>query len=301
MREGFSLIYKIKQGNKMAKYKKFLGLGIAGNFALHLAQAGELEDFKDVITAEEAAPKGMFPFYLPLPNKPENAANLTAKKILTTYPLSADNIYLPKEAVNVQAEPEVGLVCDLEYTAGKLSKITPTYFGAYNDCSIRVTGASKISDKKNWGENSKGFSNQLIAIDKFEDGGVMDNYSICSFLRRDGELHAYGENVELNGYSYFYEKLNDWMLNQITTQEDFGPLEALEEYIVACDYPKEAIISIGATRYTEYGEKTFLKHGDEVLVVLYNRNISSLDNVVKSLQEHHYVQDGMSVLAQKVI
>ena len=29
----------------MAKYKKFLGLGIAGNFALHLTQAGEDEDF----------------------------------------------------------------------------------------------------------------------------------------------------------------------------------------------------------------------------------------------------------------
>lgn len=285
----------------MAKYKKFLGLGIAGNFALHLAQAGELEDFKDVITAEEAAPKGMFPFYLPLPNNPLNAANLTAKKILTTYPLSSDTIYLPKEVVNVQAEPEVGLVCDLEYTAGKLSKITPTYFGAYNDCSIRVAGASKISDKKNWGENSKGFSNELIAIDKFEDGGVMDSYSICSFLRRNGELHAYGEDVELNGYSYFYEKLLDWMLNQMTTQEDFGPLEALEEYIVACDYPKEAIISIGATRYTEYGEKTFLQHGDEVLVVLYNRDKLTLQNIIENLTEHHYTQAGLSVLAQKVI
>ena len=41
----------------MAKYKNFLGLGIAGNFALHLAQAGELEEFKDIITADEAAPK----------------------------------------------------------------------------------------------------------------------------------------------------------------------------------------------------------------------------------------------------
>ena len=48
----------------MTQYENFLGLGIAGNFALHLAQAGELEDFKDIITEDEAAPKGMFPFYL---------------------------------------------------------------------------------------------------------------------------------------------------------------------------------------------------------------------------------------------
>ncbi len=282
----------------MAKYKKFLGLGIAGNFALHLAQAGELEEFKDIITAEEAAPKGMFPFYLPRSLDEEEGLTLHAKEILSTYPLSSDNIKLPKEDVNIQAEPEVALICELEYSAGKLSKITPTYFGAYNDCSIRVAGASKISDKKNWGEDSKGFSNTLIKIDKFEEGGIMDNYSICSFLRRDGELKAYGEDVELSGYSYFYEKLLDWMLNQINTQTDFGPLEAISEYIDACEHPETAIISIGATRYTEYGEKTFLKKDDEVVIALYNRDDFSSDQIVHNIKNHSY--DKMCVLAQKI-
>ena len=284
----------------MAKYKKFLGFGIAGNFALHLAQAGELEEFKDIITAEEAAPKGMFPFYLPKPTAPAEQQALHAKEILSTYPLSSDNIKLPKEKVNVQAEPEVALVCDLEYTAGKLSKITPTYFGAYNDCSIRVAGASKISDKKNWGADSKGFSNTLIKIDKFENGGVMDNYSIASFLRRDGEVHTYGEDVELNGYSYFYEKLLDWMLNQLITQEDFGPLEPIEEYIQACGNPLQAIISIGATRYTKYGETTFLQTGDEVIIVVYDRTKITKDEVVESVKTKSYDSTIMSVLAQKV-
>jgi len=284
----------------MAKYKHFLGLGIAGNFALHLAQAGELEEFKNIITNDEAAPKGMFPFFLPKPSNPVDQANLKAKDILCTYPLSSDTIKLPKEDVNVQAEPEVGLVCDLEYTAGKLSKITPTYFGAYNDCSIRVAGADKISDKKNWGEASKGFSNTLIKIDKFEEGGVMDSYSICSFLRRDGKIEAYGEDVELSGYSYFYEKLTDWMLNQLITQEDFGPLEPIESYIEACGNPKEALISIGATRYTPYGETTFLNAGDEILIALYDRNSYSLEDVVKNLTDKHYTLPNMSVLAQKV-
>ena len=285
----------------MAKYKKFLGLGIAGNFALHLAQAGELEEFKDIITADEAAPKGMFPFYLPMPTSPVNQVNLKAKKILSTYPLSSDTIKLPTEKVNVQAEPEVGVICELEYRAGKLSKITPTYFGAYNDCSIRVAGASKISDKKNWGADSKGFSNELIKIDKFKAGGVMDSYSICSFLRRDGKLTAYGEDVELTGYSYFYEKLNDWILNQLITQEDFGPLEAIEEYISSCGNPTQAIISIGATRYTSYGETTFLEAGDEILIAVYDKKSYSLEDVTLKLQEKQYKADNMSVLAQKVI
>ncbi len=278
----------------MAKYENYIGLGIAGNFALHLDQAGEAEDFKDIITADEAAPKGMFPFYLP---KPVDGA----KEILNTYPLDAEYIKLPKENVNVQAEPEVGLVCRLEYKDDKLSKIIPTHFGAYNDCSIRVAGASKISDKKNWGESSKGISENLIAIDKFSDGGVMDDYYICSFLRRDGEIHAYGEDVELNGYSYFYEKLQEWMINQINTQEDFGPLEPLSEYISTCQYPTQAVISIGATRYTPYGETTFLKSGDEVTIVVYNSKNTTSDDVLKSVKENSYDNTNMSVLSQKVL
>jgi len=279
----------------MPKYKDFLGLGIAGNFALHLDQAGEAEDFKDIITLDEAAPKGMFPFYLP--NNPKT----TAKEILQTYPLSSTTITLPKEDVNVQAEPEVGLICELSYSDGKISSITPTHFGAYNDCSIRVPGAEKISDKKNWGANSKGISQTLLKIDKFEDGGIMDKYAICSFLRRNDTLEAYGEDVELNGYSYFYTQLLEWIQKQINTQIDFGPLEPILEYIKASSYPSQAIISIGATRYTPYGESTFLKAGDEVLIVLYNKETYSLDEITNKLQKKEYEADDLSILAQKVL
>jgi hypothetical protein len=285
----------------MAKYKKFLGLGVAGNFALHLDQAGEAEDFKDVMTADEAAPKGMFPFFLPRQQNPVNQAALHAKEILTTYPLGADYIKLPKEDVNVQAEPEVAIIFDLHYTAGELSSITPKYFGAYNDYSIRVKGAEKISDKKNWGHETKGFSNTIIEIDRFSEGGIMDNYSICSFLRRGDKVHAYGEDVELTGYSYFHEKLSDWILNQIRTQEDFGPLEPLSEYIHACDNPEEAIVSIGATRYTEYGEKTFLKAGDESIVIVYDNTKYSSEDILEAVKGSNYPTENISVLAQKVL
>ena len=278
----------------MSKYSDYLGLGIAGNFALHLDQAGEAEDFKDIITQDEAAPKGMFPFYLP-------NSNPHAKEILSTYPLSSDTIKLPSQNVNVQAEPEVGLICNFEYENNKLSKIIPTHFGAYNDCSIRIAGAPKISDKKNWGESSKGISDTLFKIDKFEDGGIMDKFSIASFLRRNGEVHAYGEDVELNGYSYFYNKLISWILNQINTQKDFGPLEELSKYILACGNPTKAIISIGATRYTEYGENTFLKTDDEVVIVVYNHDTSSLDEVLSSIKNSSFDNSKMSVLTQRVI
>ena len=282
----------------MSEYKDFLGLGIAGNFALHLAQAGELEDFKNVITEDEAAPKGIFPFYLPCEKK-DTAQR--PRDMLFTYPLSSDTLQLPKEDVNVQAEPEVALVCELTYVNDTLVHIRPDSFGAYNDASIRVAGAEKISDKKNWGENSKGLSSELVPLDVFEEAGTMDSYSICSYLRRDNTLHAYGENVELTGYSYFHEKLTEWILKQINTQEDFGPLEDVKSYIKMCNNPKNLIISIGATRYTEYGEKTFLQSGDEVLVVVYNHNRYTLEDIEAALQNREYDKPVMSVLAQKVL
>lgn len=281
----------------MAQYSDYLGLGIAGNFALHLAQAGELEDFKDVITEDEAAPKGIFPFYLPCTKTQKSER---PRNILFTYPLSSAEIQLPNENVNVQAEPEVGLVCDVIYENDSVKSITPKAFGAYNDCSIREAGREKISDKKNWGANSKGLSEQLLEIDKFEAGSVMDNYSICSFLRRDGALHPYGEDVELNGYSYFYEKLTQWIVNQINTQKDFGPLEDIKSYIKACNNPQKLIISIGATRYTPYGESTFLQIGDEVIIALYDHNRYTLEAVTDAIKEANYTQEAMSILAQKV-
>ena len=282
----------------MSNYKEYLGLGIAGNFALHLAQAGELEEFKDVITEDEAAPKGIFPFYLPCQKSTQRER---PHDMLSLYSLSSDKLQLPKEDVNVQAEPEVALVCKLTYENEKVVHIAPQFFGAYNDASIRIAGAEKISDKKNWGENTKGIAAELLPLDVFENGGMMDNYSICSFLRRNEELHAYGENVALKGYSYFHQKLLDWIIKQINIQEDFGPLEEIKSYIKACNNPKNLITSIGATRYTPYGENTFLQSGDEVLVAVYNHNRYELFEVEAALQNREYDKTAMSILAQEVL
>ncbi len=270
-------------------YKNFLGLGIAGNFALHLKQAGELEDFKDIITADEAAPKGIFPFYIP-----------NNSTFLGTYPLSNDTIALPDAVVNVQAEPEVGLVCKIVYEDGKIASIIPTHFAAYNDTSLRKN-APKISLKKNWGASSKGISSKLIEIESFKEGSNIDNYRICSFLRRDENVFRYGEDVALTGYSYFHETLLNWIKNQINSQKDFGPLQDVLTLIKEASYPSEMLISIGATRYTEYGEHTFLQNGDEVIVALYDNNLYCQNPIFSKIVAGDYESEGMSVLAQKVL
>lgn len=275
----------------MAHYKEYVGFGVAGNFALHLEQAGESADFKDILTDDPNGPKGMFPFYLP---KREGQLGI--------YPLSSDTIILPKEECNVQMEPEVALICDLEYDGeGRVTEITPKFFGAYNDCSLRIEGAAKISHKKNWGEASKGLSSALIPIDTFEKGGVMERYRIASFLRREGMLMRYGEDVELTGYSYFYGKLIDWLKNQINTQVDFGPLEAIGSYLQDAGCPTQAIVSIGATRYTHFGETNFLKEGDEVIVVVYDNDKYCMNPILSMANRSALEADGVSALVQKVV
>jgi len=271
-------------------FKDIIGLGIAGNFALHLQQAGEDEDFKDVKVDDENAPKGIFPFYLPH----------TDKGFLSTYPLSSKTQALHGLDENIQAEPEVALLCDLSYENGKVVGVKPTHFGAYNDCSVRRKGAKKISEKKNWGSDTKGICEDLVALDKFEEGGILDNWRISSFLRRNGDVFRYGEDVEISGYSYFYKQLLDWIQEKLNTQEEGGPLEDIASYIKESDYPKQMLISIGATRYTPYGEKTFLQEGDEVYVVLYDNNIFCKNPILSKVVADNLDEEGICYLHQTV-
>ena len=129
----------------------------------------------------------------------------------------------------------------------------------------------------------------------------MDRWRIASFLRRKGDVFRYGEDVELTGYSYFYGKLTEWMVRQINTQSDTGPLEPLQEYLSACHQPKEAIISIGATRYTAYGESHFIQKDDEVLIVLYNDTFCCPNEILKRVVKNDLEGEGLSLLRQKVV
>jgi len=202
---------------------------------------------------------------------------------------------------NIQAEPEVALLCEMNYEDGKLVGILPKSFGAYNDCSIRRKGAKKISEKKNWGADTKGISEKLISLDKFEEGCMLDNWRISSFLRRNGDVFRYGEDVEISGYSYFYKQLLEWIENKINTQEDGGPLENISEYIEACGYPKEMLISIGATRYTNYAETNFLQKGDEIYVVLYDNDIFCKNPIFSKVVADKLDEEGICYLHQKVV
>ena len=238
-----------------------IGLGVAGNFAHHLEQAGELKDFKDIVTTEVDAPKGIFPFYLPC-----------SHSFLGIYPIGSDVLTLPDFEANAQMEPEIAVLFDIVYDKNmQVSDLLAQKFTVFNDCTIRKEGSHKISDKKSWGANSKGIGSTWIEIDRFEEGGVMDTYHLVSFLKREGVVHPYGVDAPLLGYSYFYTKLKVWLIEKMNTQEDFGPLENIANHLKEVGYPKQALISIGATAYADFGEKNYLQRGDEVVVIAYHK------------------------------
>lgn len=272
------------------RFENMIGLGIAGNFTGHLEQAGESGDFVGVETDEEDAPKGIFPFYLPgHPNS-----------FLSVYPLSSNTIDAPKNE-NLQMEPEVAIVFDIEYEDGAVVSLTPKFFGAYNDCSIRKEGAKKISEKKNWGTNSKGLAKNLIKLESIQKGGELDDYRIASFLIRNGSLHRYGIDSSVKSYSYFHERLIVWLIDKMNNQSENGPLECIPKLIKECGYPKQALVSIGATRYTAYGEANFLEANDEAIVVLYPSSVYGYEEVEKIVAaKSHKGKNCLSVLYQSV-
>jgi len=238
--------------------KDVLCLGIAGNFANHLEQAGESKDFIGVETEEKNAPKGIFPFYIPGSNC-----------FLGRFPIAKEELTLPEYEANAQVEPEIGILFEAKYKDGKVVNLIAKKFTVFNDTTIRKDGAKKISQKKSWSDKSKGIAHHWIKIDKFSKGGIMDSYNIRSFIIRDGKKYPYGEDAPLLGYSYFYDKLVNWLIDKLNNQKDFGPLEDISKYIKQCNYPQEIFISIGATEYEEFGKNNYLKIGDEIIVEAY--------------------------------
>jgi hypothetical protein len=241
------------------------GFGVAGNFAGHLEQAGEAADFTSVATAAPELPKGIFPWYAP-----------GSGTFLEAFPLSSDRLAVPPgdgEAVRLQLEPEVGVVCDVTYDdAGTPTVLAPRLVAAFDDCSIRRPGATRISQKKNWGAASKGVAARGFAVTDLDPAGTTATLRLACFLRRDDATHTYGVDSPVPGYTLYGAPLLDWILDRLASQREAegSPLEDVGALLRGAGCPRRVLVGIGATRYEPYGESTFARAGDEAIVVLYD-------------------------------
>lgn len=274
--------------------EKIPTFGVAGNFTGHLEQAGEARDFVNIKTKEETAPKGIFPTYLPQKN------GESVPFYLKIYPFDENKIVFPGKDEKLQIECECVIACELTWCDDQITKIKPIAFASSNDCSIRKEGAKKISEKKNWGNSSKGYSKNFIPLDSFSKGSILDNYRIACYLKRDNQLFEYGEDSYVKDYSYIYEKLIDWMILKFNTQTDEGPLENLHQYLIENSKPQKIMVSIGATRYTKWGETNFLKNNDQSVVILYPENKYSKAEIFEKVQNQDYSDQDISYLVQDI-
>ena len=117
-------------------------------------------------------------------------------------------------------------------------------------------------------------------------GGALAPLRIASFMRRDGRAHAYGVDSRARGYSYAGTVLIDWMIDRLRNQEgaDDTPLEPVGRYLDAAGRPDHALIGIGATRYTDFGESTYLVRGDESIVIVYDERDASPEAVAAAVE-----------------
>ncbi len=294
------------------EFKNHIGLGIAGNFANHLAQAGEARDFAGIESESENAPKGIFPFYVPdsknflvrycvdnecvlLPN--DDASNLESQNVATKN--------LASYNTSVQAEAEVALECEIGYDENHLvNKIVPKFFMAFNDASVRNDkNATKLSQKKNFSLGSKGYGEPKILIDTFSENGICQNYSIVSFITSDGVCEPYGELSALSSYSYFYENLIRWIIKTLNTQQEVAVLENLREILKKANYPTKALIAVGATRYVDKNECRMLRKGDVVHTIVFNHNKYSeqeIEQIAKHDLQASALRGEISILRQVV-
>lgn len=270
--------------------------GVAGNFTGHLEQAGEALDFKNVKTLEENAPKALFPTYIPNIN-----GSGETPAFLGVFPFDSEKIIFPENEQKIQIEPECAVIFNAKWRDGKIDELIPVCFGASNDVSIRKAGAKKISLKKNWGNSGKGLSENLISLNSFDEKSILSRYRIASFMVRDENVFEYGENSAVRDYSYIYKKLENWLIEKFNGQKDEGPAENINSYLKEADFPEKIMVSIGATRYTNFGKQNFLLKGDKSVVVLYPEENYSAEDIKNLVKENDFSDSRISALVQEVV
>ena len=270
-------------------------LGIAGNTAGHLQQTGENKAFSELDDINK--PQALFPFYVP--NAKED--------YLASDPYSMDTLRLPIEPqAKVQMEPELSLKLAVSYDIqGKLAVLDVVAIGIVNDTTYRNANITKLAQKKNWGAASKGIARHEIKINHFTSGCQLDHFRLCGFHQHKGKWQLCGDDVALNGYSYFYEDLLQWLVKQIQQQQNKASLHNIQDLLTQANNPETILVSIGATRYSAYGEHHQLLPGDQTAVILYDSrtyHFAEVFNLIKETTDLHILcSNKMICLQQQVV
>lgn len=296
----FDELGELRREARLHSWSSCFGLGVAGNVAGHMAQAGEAA----TTDGEQKTPAAVFAFYVPEGSKERLFRNLGSKtsllrkeaasrdtlrleaelERLERFPVTTDLIEYPdcEGAAKVQVEPEMALLCDIVYRSHSLEGKTveallPRKIAAFNDCSIReLRGSEKLSERKNWGFGSKGISLDgfdLASVREFEAGGLASRLALTSYVKRDGKVHQYTETAPGRNYLLYHGPLLDWIRDQLNDQRDADKWEDMAQLLRAANYPSSMWIALGAGEYTAWGQENYIQPKDETVVVVFDETV----------------------------
>ncbi len=268
-------------------FEDSLAIGIMGNIPGHISNAENIQ--------EGVEPTGVFAFYVPDHNSELGIYSLT----------SGRTILHPRKGEKIQVEPEIVLDCSITYENGLFAKIIPHKLSVGNDFSIRtLKGTTKISQRKVWGKNSKGFKDYWWDLpSSFNHDDFGDEYKIMSFIRRNNILHEYSIETSWSAHKLFYDQLLEWTVQTLNTQKDQGIKEDILNDILK-DHPKPQRIFIyaGAPDYTNWGHTHSLEIHDEIIITAYNNQHISLEKIKENIENNKLIDnDHIIYLHQEII
>ena len=299
--EKFKAVQMVRNASRLKHWHRTFGLGVAGNVAGHMQQAGEADD-----SHSSNMPAAVFTFYAPHPHTVDATEDEVLGR-LANFPVSNAVIDFPRLGGNVQVEPEMGLLCDIVYTRdGKaVERLVPRRVAAFNDCSIRqLDGSSKLSEKKNWGAGSKGISLRSFRVNSISKGSYVDQLCLASYIKRGDEIFQYSIPAPARNYLLFHDALLDWIVESINTQQEVDKWEEIFPQLVESDYPVSMWIALGAGEYTPWGNENFLQPKDQSLVMVYDEQVfreGPQTEVVASLFDERAAPEGIIALHQTLV
>ena len=98
------------------------------------------------------------------------------------------------------------------------------------------------------------------------------------------------------------EELMNWSVEKFNHQKYEGPAEEISKQLQASVNPSEIMISVGGTRYNDYGNSHYLKDVDKAVVVVYPEDIYSEDQILNLVESGEIDKKAdISALVQDVI
>ncbi|MDN3683018.1 DUF5718 family protein [Vibrio tapetis subsp. quintayensis] len=241
-----------------------LCIGIIGNFSGHLSGAENVQ--------EDTLPNGIFVIHC------DHNETLS----------SGDVARYPPAGTRVDIEPEFVLRCKVSYAKdGKVSALMATQITIGNDFTIReLEGSQKISERKAWGEKSKGINQTWWDVLRLSPANYGNNLKLVSYVERNDIMHLATPVVDCTELKVFYCHLMAWMTDRINHQQDDGMYDAILPILKAQGYPDELVLYTGAPNYTKWGDENFVQKGDKVHIAAFNSDFVS-EQTVKEMFTHN--------------